>query len=206
MVSPLRGTRLHLMRKRVAVLCAGWVLIAVSIVALVRVRLGVAPYDVLNTAVAKQLGCATGTASWLSCAVFVTIAFFLGARPGVGVVAGAFVVGGLVNAGLAVVGDVHVLAIRVVVFALALCVLYAGVCCIILSKTGAGPTELVTVGLMRHGASIRTARWAVEGTCLGLGAALGGSFGVGTVLILAVSGPVLAYLLPRAGRVLQLEQ
>ena len=194
------------MRKRVAVLCVGWVLIAVSIVALVRVRLGVAPYDVLNTAVAKQLGWAAGTASWLSCAVFVTIAFFLGARPGVGVVAGAFVVGGFINAGLAVVGDVHVLAIRVVVFALALCVLYAGVCCIILSKTGAGPTELVTVGLMRHGASIRTARWAVEGACLGLGAALGGSFGVGTVLILAVSGPVLAYLLPRAGRVLQLEQ
>jgi uncharacterized membrane protein YczE len=194
------------MRKRLTVLCVGWLLIAVSIVALVRVRLGVAPYDVLNTAVAKQLGWATGTASWLSCAVFVTVAFLLGVRPGVGMVVGAFVVGGLINGGLAVVGDVQVLAIRVVVFALALCVLYTGVCCIILSKTGAGPTELVTVGLMKRGASVRTARWVVEGTCLGLGAALGGSFGVGTVFILAVSGPVLAFLLPRAGRILHLEQ
>jgi len=194
------------MRKRLTVLCVGWLLIAVSIVALVRVRLGVAPYDVLNTAVAKQLGWATGTASWLSCAVFVTVAFLLGVRPGVGMVAGAFVVGGLINTGLAVVGDVQVLAIRVMVFALALCVLYMGVCCIILSKTGAGPTELVTVGLMQRGASVRTARWAVEGTCLGLGAALGGSFGVGTVFILAVSGPVLAFLLPRASHILHLEQ
>jgi uncharacterized membrane protein YczE len=193
------------MGKRIAVLVAGWVLVAMAIVVLVRVRLGVAPYDVLNTAIANQFDIAAGTASWFACAALVMVAWLLGARPGVGTVVGAFVVGGWINAGLSVVDVVDQLPLRIALFAVALGVMYLGVCCIILSGVGAGPTELVTLGLMHRGAPIRVARWSVEGVCLAIGVVLGGSFGVGTVITLAVSGPVLAFLLPRVSRVLQLQ-
>ena len=190
--------------KQGAVLVAGWVLISAAIVALVRVQMGVAPYDVLNTAIAKQFDIAAGTASWLACAVLVMVAWLLGVRPGIGTIAGAVVVGGCINAGLTVIEVVDLFPVRVALFIVALGVMYLGVCCIILSGIGAGPTELVTLGLMRHNAPIRAARWAVEGVCLALGVVLGGSFGVGTLVILAVSGPTLAFLLPRVGRVLGL--
>lgn len=184
--------------RRGAALIAGWLLIALSIVLLVRVRMGMAPYDVLNTAIAARLGVATGTASWLACAVLVLLAALLGARPGIGTVAGAFVVGGMINVGLAATSDVQTPSVRLCLFVVALGLMYSGVCGIVVSQVGAGPTELVTIGLLRRGVSVRTARWSVEGGCLLIGAALGGSFGPGTIVIMLVSGPVLAFLLPRA--------
>lgn len=191
------SSRAMLLRRGVALL-AGWLLIAISIVVLVRVRLGVAPYDVLNTALAAQLGIAAGTASWLACATLVLLAAALGARAGIGTLVGAFVVGGLINTGLAHTAEVSSLPLRIALFVGALGVMYLGVCGIIVSKVGAGPTELVTIGLLHRGASVRTARWAVEAGCLVVGAGLGGSFGVGTLVIMLVSGPTLAYMLPRA--------
>ena len=190
--------------RRALVLLAGWCLIAIAIVGLVRAQLGVAPYDVLNTALAKQLKVAPGTASWIACAVCVVVAYALKVKAGIGTLAGAFVVGGLINFGLSVAGEIDSLVARLLLFGGALIVLYLGVCCIIISRVGAGPTELVTIGLMKRGLSIQVARWVVEGACLTVGTLLGGSFGVGTVVLMAASGPLLGFLLPRIRRMVAL--
>jgi uncharacterized membrane protein YczE len=186
--------------RRALVLLSGWCLIALAIVVLVRVQLGVAPYDVLSTALAKQLNVAPGTASWITCSGCLGVAYMLKVIPGIGTLAGAFVVGGLINLGLNLVADIDPLVVRVPLFGCALIVMYLGVCCIIVSRVGAGPTELVTIGLMQRGLSIRAARWMVEGSCLIVGIVLGGSFGVGTVVLMAASGPLLGFLLPRVRR------
>jgi uncharacterized membrane protein YczE len=183
----------------------GWALVAPSIVLLLRARLGVAPYDVLNAGISNRLGVAQGTASWIGCAALVVVALLLGVRPGLGTAPGALVVGAVINWCLAVTGDVNGLALRWSVFTAALAPLYLGVCCLILSRTGSGPTELVTRGLIKTGSSVRVARWVVEGGCLALGALLGGTTGPGTVVLLVVSGPVIAFLLPRVARFASVE-
>ena len=189
-----------------AVLVAGWVLIALSIVILLRAGLGMAPYDVLNTGIARRTGFSPGTASWLACTGLVVIGLALRSRPGLGTILGAFSVGALINAGLDLAPQVDGTALRYVLLVLSLVPQYVGVCCIILSRGGKGPVELVTVGLMRKGVSVRAARWIVESGCLVTGIALGGSVGVGTVVQLAASGPAIAVLLPVVSRAVGMSQ
>lgn len=193
------------MKKGLAVLSLGWLSVSTAIVAQIRAGAGLAPYDVLNTAVARQLSIQPGTASWLMCAVFVSLAWILGVKPGLGTLAGAFVVGGLINAGLSLTADPHGLVLRSVIFAASLAVLYFGICCIILSDAGSGPTELVTLGLVNQRFSLRSARWIVEGVCLCIGAVLGGALGVGTLCVVLVSGPALSFLLPRVKTLLRID-
>jgi uncharacterized membrane protein YczE len=183
-----------------AVLVAGWLLIATSIVLLLRAGLGMAPYDVLNTGLANRLDMSPGTASWLACGALVLIALTMRSRPGIGTLLGAFAVGALINAGLDLVPTVDVTAQRYALLAFSLLPQYLGVCCIILSRGGKGPVELVTVGLMHKGMPLRHSRWLVEAACLLVGALLGGSIGVGTVLQLVASGPAIAALLPFVSR------
>ncbi len=184
-----------------AVLVAGWVLIALSIVMLLRAGLGMAPYDVLNTGIARRTGFSPGTASWLACVGLVAIALTLRSRPGLGTLLGAFSVGALINVGLDLAPQVSGTVPRYALLMISLVPQYLGVCCIILSRGGKGPVELVTVGLMRKGVSVRSARWLVEAGCLVLGVVLGGSVGIGTVVQLAASGPAIAALLPIVARV-----
>jgi uncharacterized membrane protein YczE len=52
-------------------------------------------------------------------------------------------------------------------------------------------------GLAARGASVRVVRTAIELTVLAVGAALGGTVGVGTVAFALAIGPLVHALLPR---------
>jgi uncharacterized membrane protein YczE len=191
--------------KQLQLAVAGWSFVSFAIVLLLRTKLGVAPYDVLNTGIAEKLGIAQGTASWLGCGVLVLIATLLGARPSLGTLAGSLLVGIAINAGLSIVGDFENTVTRWVVFFTATVQLYLGVCCLVLSRFGKGPTELLTMGLIKRGASIRGARWITEGGCLAVGSLLGGGVGPGTVLLVVASGPLLARMLPHIALIAAVE-
>ena len=185
------------MTRRIIVLIVGWLLVGFTIPVLIRIDLGVSPYDVLNTAIGRWLHIEPGTAAWLSAALLLSAAFVLGERPGIATFAGAFAVGALVNAGLWVLPDTLPLAVGVGLMAPLLLVLYLGVCCIILSALGAGPTEVFMLGLVRHGMSFNLSRWLIEAGCALVGAVFGGAIGVMTVVMVFGAGPLIAVLLPR---------
>lgn len=185
------------MTRRIVVLLVGWLLVGVTIPVLIRIDLGVSPYDVLNTAIGRWLDIQPGTAAWISATVLLGAALLLGERPGIATFAGAFAVGALVNLGLAMLPDSLPMALRIGLIPPLLLVLYLGVCCIILSALGAGPTEVFQLALVRHGMSLNVSRWVIEAGCALVGAVLGGAIGLMTMVMVVGAGPFIAGLLPR---------
>ena len=165
---------------------------------MVEARLGTAPNDVLNTGLGSTLGIGVGTAAWLTGVVAMALAWALGRRPRVATVLGSVVVGLSINATIAVLPTPHGLPVRMLFLALGLVVVWGAITGVVSADVGAGPLELVMLGVMDRGVGIRVARWAEEGTLLVLGLLLGGSAGVGTALFAFGTGPVLAVTLPWA--------
>lgn len=160
--------------------------------------LGVAPNDVLNTGLADTLGVGVGVAAWITGVVAMALSWLLGRRPLAATVIGSVVVGLSITWALAVLPNPDQLAPRIGFVALGLIVVWAGITGVVSADVGAGPLELVMLGLMDRGISIRVARWGIELTLLLIGLALGGAAGVGTAVFALATGPVLAVTLPRA--------
>jgi uncharacterized membrane protein YczE len=187
---------------RAGLLCVGWALVAIAISGLILIDFGVAPYDVLNVGVGELLGVAPGTAMWITGAVMVAVAWILGERPGAATPLGFLVIGFLINVTLEVLPDMEsaALAVRVAALAPALLGLYTGVCLIIVSGLGAGPTEVLMLALHDRGVGLRASRWVIEIGCAGIGWILGGPVGVLTVLLVTLAAPIIAALLPAVRR------
>ena len=62
---------------------------------------------------------------------------------------------------------------------------------------GPGPRDGLMTGIARRGRSVRVVRTGIELTALAVGAALGGSVGIGTVLFALTVGPNVHWFLDR---------
>jgi uncharacterized membrane protein YczE len=191
--------------RRFVSLIGGWLLVGMAISVIIRADLGAAPYDVLNVGVGTLLGVAPGTAMWLTGAVLVAVAWLLGERPGLATPVGFLAIGLIINLTLAAMPEVNTTLIRVMLLVPALAALYLGVCLIIVSRLGAGPTEVFMLALTRRGLHLRLARWAIEIGCAVLGVVLGGPLGAVTVIIVFAAAPTISVLLPRVGQLTGLE-
>jgi uncharacterized membrane protein YczE len=183
----------------------GWFLISLAISLLIKADLGVAPFDVLNTAISKQLSVSVGVATWISAAGLLALAWVLGAKPGIGTLVGPLFIGTGIDLLSSIVPHSDVLLLRFAMVTSALLILYPGVCLVLLSRLGAGPTEVFMTALTKRGVSIAKARWCIEATCLALGAALGGSFGLVTVLVVFSAGPLISVLVKPIARISRLD-
>ena len=174
--------------------------VGVGVALMVEADLGVAPNDVLNTGLSDQLGVGVGTAAWITGVIAMALAWALGRRPRLSTVVGSVIVGLSINVVLAALPTPDPLAARIGFLALGLAVIWSAITGVVASDIGIGPLELVMLGFMDRGISIRVSRWAVELTLLVLGLVLGGSAGVGTAVFALGTGPVLALTLPPATR------
>ena len=187
---------------RVALILLGWAFVAGAISVLIKLDLGVAPYDVLNTAIGERLNISVGTGMWITGTILVGVSWVLGVRPGVGTILGFFAIGIIINYLLDVLPELDSMVARGVLLGPSLVALYMGVCFIILSKVGAGPTEILMMALHKKGLSLSVSRWGIEAACAAVGGLLGGSLGVLTIIIVVVAGPTISYLLPRTSKAL----
>jgi uncharacterized membrane protein YczE len=181
---------------RVALFSTGVVLGGASVGLLLRARLGVSSYDVLNSGLARTIGVPVGTASWIVSGVVIVIALALGRRPGPGTLISMLGFGAMINLVLAAVETPASLAVRVLWLVGALLGLWTAISLIVVARVGANPPEELMLGLVGKGLSVRTARWGIEAVLLAIGVALGGQVGVGTVIIALGTGPVLGAVLP----------
>lgn len=187
--------------RSVVALFLGWFLISSGISLLIKADLGVAPYDVLNTALSSRTGLSVGVSTWVSALALLSLAWFIGARPGPGTFLGSFVIGGCIDLLSPLLPSVSTLPLRFLLVVFGFCVLYPGVCLVVLSRLGAGPTEVLMEALVKRGSSLSVARWAIELGCLVVGALLGGSLGFVTVLVTLSAGPLIASLLKPISRI-----
>jgi uncharacterized membrane protein YczE len=195
-VSAIAGGLAASLVVRLLRLYGGLVGFAVSLAFMVRADLGLGPWDVLHQGLARHLGVQIG---WVTIAVsaLVLLAWIpLRQRPGLGTVSNAILVGLVVNAALDVLPAFTTLPARVTLLAVGMLLNALSTGLYIGAGLGPGPRDGLMTGLAARGYSVRAARTAIELTALLLGAVLGGTVGIGTVVYAVGIGPLVHYALP----------
>ncbi len=172
-------------------LAAAFLCVAVGIGLMIRAQFGVAPTDMLNKGFADTVNIKFGLAFIVVSGGMYLIGFALGSPPGPGSVAGSLIIGNVIDVMLRIVGEPTDLTVRIGFFAVGLVLVAAGICLAISTNLGAGPSEVIMLGLHRKGLSLVTSRWLVDGFQMGLGFALGGPLGMGTAIFLLVMAPMI---------------
>lgn len=185
------------LRRRVPRLLGGLVLFGVGIALMVRAGLGLAPWDVLHQGVSERSGIAIGNVTILTGAVVLLLWIPIRERPGLGTLCNVLVIGLVVDATLAVVDAPDPMWLRVAFLAVGIYVFGPGSGLYIGAGLGPGPRDGLMTGLARRGRSVRVVRTGIELAALAIGAALGGSVGIGTVAFALTVGPNVHWHLDR---------
>jgi uncharacterized membrane protein YczE len=197
-ISPYHPTAMHRPVRRLAQLYAGLVLYGASMALQIRAGLGLDPWDVFHQGVADRTGLSFGTVVIITGAVVLLAWIPLRQWPGFGTISNVFVIGIAVDAALAVLphaGSAPVAA-AMLVSGVGLNGLAGGA--YIGAGLGPGPRDGLMTGLVRRtGGSVRVVRTTIEVSVLAVGAALGGTVGIGTVVYAVSIGPLVHALLPR---------
>jgi uncharacterized membrane protein YczE len=158
--------------------------------------LGDQPWDVFHQGLGNHLGLSFGTVSVIVGAVVLLLWIPLRQRPGVGTVGNVFVVGVSGNLTLALLPAPTALVPRIVfmIIGVVLCAASSGL--YIGARLGPGPRDGLMTGLAARGYSIRLVRTLIEVTVVILGAILGGTLGVGTIVYALTIGPLVQVFLP----------
>jgi uncharacterized membrane protein YczE len=184
--------------RRLAQLYAGLVLYGVSMALQIRAGLGLDPWDVFHQGVAEHSGLSFGTVVVITGAVVLLAWIPLRQRPGIGTVSNVVVIGVAVDASLALLPEAGTTSVAVAMLLAGVGLNGVASGAYIGAGLGPGPRDGLMTGLVRRtGGSIRVVRTSLEVTVLAVGAALGGTVGIGTVLYALSIGPLVHVLLPR---------
>jgi uncharacterized membrane protein YczE len=197
--SPLRTPRAW------AALLIGVVLVGVGLGMMIDGGFGVAPPDALFTALSRVSGLTVGTILLLVSILMVLMSWALGLRPAIGTLisfVGIAVVVDLTRMLLAVVDAPEwVVGWRIVLWIVGLLLFCSGILGIFSSDLGASPYDQVVRSIsFRTGRSLGFARLTVDAIALLTAIILGGSWGIGTVLILIAIPIALNRVLPHIKR------
>jgi uncharacterized membrane protein YczE len=184
--------------RRLAQLYAGLVLYGASMALQIQAGLGLDPWDVFHQGVADRTGLSFGTIVVIT-GGFVLLAWVpLRQKPGFGTVSNVFVIGVAVDVALALVPEAgsDPVAVAMLLAGVGLNGVASGA--YIGAGLGPGPRDGLMTGLVRRtGRSVRVVRTSIEVCVLIVGAALGGTVGLGTVVYAVSIGPLVHVLLPR---------
>ena len=184
--------------RRLVQLYAGLVLYGASMALQIRAGLGLDPWDVFHQGVTDRTGLSFGTIVIITGAVVLLGWIPLRQRPGFGTVSNVFVIGIAVDAALAALphaGSAPA-AVAMMLGGVGLNGIAGGA--YIGAGLGPGPRDGLMTGLVRRtGRSVRLVRTTIEVSVLAVGAALGGTVGIGTLVYAFGSGPIVHVVLPR---------
>lgn len=158
---------------------------------MLRAHLGVDPWTVFAEGFHVTWGFGIGWVIVISGLLVLLIWIPLRQKPGIGTVLNALLVGPSMEVGLLMVDTPETLAQRVFLFAAGLLMMGIASGLYIGARFGPGPRDGLMVGFnARFGWPMWAVRTVVEATVLSIGWALGGSFGVGTIVFALMIGPL----------------
>jgi uncharacterized membrane protein YczE len=197
--SPLRTPRAW------AALLIGVVLVGVGLGMMIDGGFGVAPPDALFTALSRVSGLTGGTTLLLASILMVLMSWALGLKPAIGTLisfVGIAIVVDLTRMLLAVIDAPDwVVGWRIVLWIGGLILFCSGILGIFSSDLGASPYDQVVRSIsFRTGRSLGFARLSVDAIALLSAIILGGSWGIGTVIILIAVPVALNRVLPHIKR------
>lgn len=177
--------------RRLVQLYIGLALYGASSALLVESGLGLEPWNVLHQGLAELTGLTIGVVSIIVGAAVLLLWIPLRQRPGLGTVSNVFVVGLAMDGTLALVPDVHTLAVRIPLLVAGILLNGVATGLYISASFGPGPRDGLMTGLHRRtGRSVRLMRTSIEVAVVATGFALGGTIGIGTLLYAVSIGPL----------------
>lgn len=179
---------------RVLRFLGGLALCALAVWLSVQVELGLSPWDVLHSGLSERLGLSFGLVVILVGLAVLGLSRVLGVRPGIGTLVNIVSVGWVLDRLLATswldgLPDAA-MWVRVLALVAAVLILGFGAALYIGAGFGAGPRDSLMVACSHHGWPIGPSRVVIEVTVLLVGWLLGGTLGLGTVLLALGTGPV----------------
>ena len=175
---------------RIVAILVGLVMFGVGIGALFLADLGVGPWDVLHDAIAGLVDRQPGTVIMGLGLLLLGLVAVLRQPIGPATVANVVIIGSTVNVLLAVVEPPSSIAVRMALVGVAPLTVAFGSMLYLGAGLGTGVRDGLMTALVETGLSIRTARTCLEVTVLVGGGALGGSYGVGTLVFAVLVGPL----------------
>lgn len=191
---PLSGERLG---RRFTRLIIGLILYGLGIGLMLQSGLGVPPWDVLHQGLALQFGLTVGIWSIIVSAIVLLLWLPLREPYGPGTLLNAIIIGIIIDLTSVVIPAA---ASSLVAWTMLLGgILTIGVASglYIGANLGPGPRDGLMTGIARKGPSIRLTRALIEIVVLLIGWAMGGTFGIGTVVFALSIGPLVQFFLPR---------
>lgn len=174
----------------------GLALYGLSLTLLLRADLGLDPWDVFHQGLADTVGLSLGMTIVLTSFAVLALWIPLRERPGVGTIANAVIVGLGVEVFSALIPETDHLATRWSLLAIGIVGNGVATGMYIGAGMGPGPRDGLMTGLARRKGSIRVVRTSIEVAVLIIGIALGGTFGIGTLLYAVSIGPLAHVFLP----------
>lgn len=182
--------------RRLTHLYAGLVLYGLSCALMVRAGVGLDPWDTFHQGLGKQTGWSMGMATIVVGAAVLLLWIPIRQRPGLGTVSNVVVIGLALDASLAVLPDVHVLALQIPQMLAGVALNGVATGLYLSARYGPGPRDGLMTGLHRRtGLSVRLVRTLIEISVLASGWALGGAVGAGTVVYALAIGPLAQYFM-----------
>ena len=177
--------------RRWSQLLSGLFLFGFSAAMMLRANIGVDPWMVFAEGFNVRWGFSFGWVIVISGLAVLLIWIPLRQRPGIGTILNALLVGPSMEVGLALVETPETLPQRIVLFASGLLMMGIASGLYIGARFGPGPRDGLMVGFnARFGWPMWAVRTGVESTVLAIGWALGGTFGVGTIVFAVLIGPL----------------
>jgi uncharacterized membrane protein YczE len=176
--------------RRLRRLLTGLVAMGAGIGLMADADLGLGPWDVLHQGLSHHTGLSLGTLNIAVGAAVLLLWVPLRQRPGIGTVLNVLIIGVVVDATLALLPEPDHLAVRTAAMLGGVVLMGVGSGLYIGAGLGPGPRDGLMTGVAVRGHSVRSVRTALEVTVLIMGWALGGTVGVGTVVLAVAIGPL----------------
>lgn len=165
----------------------GW---AVAIVLFIRSDLGLGPWDAFHVGLHLQTGITVGTASIVAGLAIIGVNLLLGVRPGVATVLNMILIGVFIDLLLPVVPPAATPTLALAWFGAAIPLVGLSSGLYIGAGFGQGPRDGLMMALaLRTGWTVRRIRTILELTVLFFGWLMGGTVGIGTLVIAVSLGP-----------------
>jgi uncharacterized membrane protein YczE len=175
--------------RRVPMMLVGLAVLALAVTLSVQAHLGLSPWDVLHQGLQDKTGIDFGTITIIVGFVVLLLWIPLREKPGLGTVSNMVLLGLFIDALLVVIPKPEPLAVRIPMLIASLVCFGIGIGLYVGAGLGAGPRDGLMTSIAARGFPIWAVRTAIEVTVLMIGLTLGGTIGIGTVVLALGVGP-----------------